>query len=525
MAEKIDEEGNIISPLGSFKKLSTITPAVSQPTAIPVKTPLPVPAQSPHTTPPLASLDRKPSVNITKLCDDRHVWKQRALPGTKPCETAGVITPRLNVFIQNILAKERKEMRQSFDEKYRRLEDNLRGKLKCSCSDKPQIPTDHEPHFSVKSGSATATAVIETADASKNSSDIAPLAGSWINLLAKLRSDNFEQLLNLQKATKDKNKLLATKVSEIKKLKTRIACLVHEDNVDHLERRQTMTSYSTSDCPAIDSMSISNQSVSSQSSISSYKESSCVSSYRQSKPVSGYKQTRSVPSHRARRCSQSLSASSYEQHRSVPSHRTRREADDVEIRRKQQTDYISRIGGTVDTLAKQYSPARYTHVSAKSNYPIEGGPCVLDVFPALCMFAGEEEPTAEELSKYDALLASQLRPPPIYSPTLRKPNVNWSKLNPFQHKNLPKPSMFPVHGCSDDPEFYEKLLEFRDGSGHYRKTLKWNPLKIEELNNGNPFGRNFGFETNMGIVSIPTMPLHGYRCNSSTGEWVIDAIG
>ena len=170
--------------------------------------------------------------------------------------------------------------------------------------------------------------------------------------------------------------MLESKIIEIKKLKTRIACLVHEDNADHLERQQSITSYSSS-----------HQSVSSQSSFSSYKESSCVSTYRQSKPVSGHRQTRSVPSHRARRCSQSLSASSYEQERSVPSHRTRREADDVETRRKQQTDYISRIGSTVDTLAKLYSPARYIHISTIIEYD-DVGPTVMDVFPALPVCGG-----------------------------------------------------------------------------------------------------------------------------------------
>ena len=148
-----------------------------------------------------------------------------------------------------------------------------------------------------------------------------------------------------------------------------------------------------------------------------------------------------VPSRRTRRCSQSSSASNYEQHRSVTSHhRTRREADDVETRRRQQTDYISRIGGTVDTLAKLYSPARYTHVSTKVNYPVEGGPSVLDVFPALCLFVGEEEPTAEELAKYDSYLASQLRPAPVFSPDMPRIRVKWTALNPYSV--LPSGSLY-----------------------------------------------------------------------------------
>ena len=186
MADEFDSEGNIIS------LKAAPAPVVSQPIAILDKTT--VPAQSPHPTPPLASLVRKPSVNTTEVSDDRPVWKQRALPGTKPCETYGFITPKLNVFIQNILARERKEMKQSFDKKYHRLEDNLRGKLKCSCSDKTQIPADHEPPISVESGSATASAVTGNDNASKNISAIDSLASSWTNLLAKLRSENIKLL-------------------------------------------------------------------------------------------------------------------------------------------------------------------------------------------------------------------------------------------------------------------------------------------------------------------------------------------
>jgi len=544
MADKIDEEGNIIvSPLGRFKKLSTIVPVVSQPTAVPARTPLPVPAQSPHPTPPLASLARKPAVNTTKLCDDRHVWKVQApaLPAVRDLTASaapdkislnqtgkpvlrqlataaaiarapktGGVRPPLNFNLQNILAEERKEMKQMFAEKHRRLEEKLRDDLRCRCGDKQVVPADHVPTVPLTTCPATASTISESKDETQqNRSVIAPLVTSWVTLLSHLRSDTIEQMKKLQKANKDKD-------NQIEKLKNRVACLVNEDNLEHLERQQSQTSYSSSDCASV-------------SSNSSYKESSCESNNRQTNPVTGRKHTSFVPSRRTRRCSQSSSASNYEQHRSVTSHqRTRREADDVEIRRKQQTDYISRIGGTVDTLAKQYSPARYTHVSPKSNYPVEGGPTVLDVFPALCLFAGDEEPTDEELSKYDADLARQLRPDPIYSPTLRKPNVNWAKLNPFQHKNLPKPNLFPVHGCSQDPDFYEQMVQYRDGGGNYRRTLKWNPLKIsveiEELTN-QPFGRNFGFETNMGVVAIPTMPLHGYRCHPSTGEWVMDAIG
>ena len=235
MADEFDSEGNIIS------LKAAPAPVVSQPIAILDKTT--VPAQSPHPTPPLASLVRKPSVNTTEVSDDRPVWKQRALPGTKPCETYGFITPKLNVFIQNILAEERKEMKQMFAEKHLQLENILRYNLRGRCGGKPVVPADHVPIVPLATGSATASTISESKDESQqNSSAIAPLAGGWINLLAKLRSQNIDQLLKLQKATKKKDKQLALKDKEIKNLKTRIACLVHEDNMDHLDRQQSCTS-------------------------------------------------------------------------------------------------------------------------------------------------------------------------------------------------------------------------------------------------------------------------------------------
>ena len=387
MAEKIDEEGNIISPLGSFKKLSTIAPAVSQPTAIPAKTPLPVPAQSPHPTSPLANLDRKPAINTTKLCDDRHVWKVRApaLPALRDLRTASaapakislnptrkpvlkqlatasaiarapktggvmplcweqvnelelkleksfklneesklnletkvknvnvlllekdakiaglqeeltmskehkfkldsqnsslqekpVITPKLNVLIQNILAQERKEMKQMFAEKHLQLEDKLRDDLRCRCGDKQVVPADHVPTVPLTTCPATASTISESKDETQqNRSVVAPLVTSWVTLLSHLRSDTIEQMKKLQKANKNKDNQIASKVSEIKKLKNRVACLVHEDNLEHLERQQSQTSYSSSDCASV-------------SSNSSYKESSCESSNRQTKPVTGH---------------------------------------------------------------------------------------------------------------------------------------------------------------------------------------------------------------------------------------------
>ena len=551
MADKLDSEGNFI-PV-----------KVSQPVGVPH----PVLLQSPPSTPPVTSSDRKLPVTTNLFSD--------------VCHVGPVITPEMNGFIQKVLKdtlrKERRKMQQKFDAKYHRLADELRDQVNCDSSALP-VSGDHVPKVVLETGSAAApAAIIKNDEAPKNCSVIASLATSCITMLAKHRSINVEQMVKYEaehssvlqnreeiiasqlatitdfqellrhhhsmenvmenqvttiynlkqqlgkkealekemlQAFEGKDRKLVSQVKEIKRLKTRLADVIHVDNIDHLSRQQQSTiSFSSSSVCASDSSH-------SQSSVSSYKESASGSSHRQSKPASGQKQTRSVPRHRTRRSSQSSSASSYRQPRSVPSYSVADDRQAMEIKRRQQTEYISRIGSTVDTLAQRYSPPRYTHVSTKSNYPVVGGPSVLDVFPALCLFAGEEDPTAEELSKYDDYLASQLRPPPIYSPILRKPNVNWAKLNPFQHKNLPKPSLFPVLGCSDDPEFYKKTVPFQCGGGYHRKKLKWG--SEEDIH---PFGCNFSFVTNMGLVAIPTMPLHGYRCHPSIGEWVIDAIG
>ena len=136
----------------------------------------------------------------------------------------------------------------------------------------------------------------------------------------------------------------------------------------------------------------------------------------------------------------------------------------------------------------------------------------------LAMWWYSVEPTPEEDAWYDRHLRAQLRPPPVYSPHLPKPHVNWNRLNPGQLKNLPKPSPLPVQGCSPLQACYEETKTVQDGYGYYRQILKWN-------GNGIPFGQLYGFHTNMGVVGVPDVPVHGYRCCSGSGVWEIDARG
>ena len=79
------------------------------------------------------------------------------------------------------------------------------------------------------------------------------------------------------------------------------------------------------------------------------------------------------------------------------------------------------------------------------------------------------------------------------------PKVDWSCVNLRFITNIPSPSSFPIHGCSQDPDFYElKFLGYSEGN-----RSKFN-------NTPNPFGVLDGYNTSEGIVSVPTNSFHGY---------------
>ena len=188
-------------------------------------------------------------------------------------------------------------------------------------------------------------------------------------------------------------------------------------------------------------------------------------------------------------------------------------------RRRDDSSQISQMLDSVDRLAKIYSPADRYHTPTKINLSkhrndVEPDKLLNYEFAALWLNANDA--TAEEEAEYDRYLERALRPPPIHSPRLKKPAVNWNRLNPGQFKNLPKAEAFPVQSCSQDPAFY---LAVEDPSDWKGKTYKWNS------SNRFPFGHLYGFATNMGIVAVPDVSIHGYRCSEGSGCWYIDAMG
>ena len=50
----------------------------------------------------------------------------------------------------------------------------------------------------------------------------------------------------------------------------------------------------------------------------------------------------------------------------------------------------------------------------------------------------------------------------IHSAKVMIPKVNFSKVKPHILRNLPKPGIYPLHGCSPDPDFYHKATESYD---------------------------------------------------------------
>jgi len=280
----------------------------------------------------------------------------------------------------------------------------------------------------------------------------------------------------------------------IKQLKNRVASLVHEDNLEHLAKQQSITTYSS-------------------------PENTSVTSSRDSRELD----TASV-------CSNRDSKDKNQSELDIASVSSNKYSSRAELamnaRRQEESQGISRMLDTVDRLARHYSPPDRYHESTMTNLspprlvtdPERLPDCVPQEMFAIWLHAHQEDLTPEEVEGFAKYLTLQIRPPPIHSPHLKKPFVNWTKVNPFQYKNLPQPSPFPIQGCSPDPEFYKKTETLNDS--YYTKVVKWG-----RDNNKCPFGILYGFSTNMGTVPVPAQVIHGYRCNPTYGTWQLDAKG
>ena len=71
-----------------------------------------------------------------------------------------------------------------------------------------------------------------------------------------------------------------------------------------------------------------------------------------------------------------------------------------------------------------------------------------------------------------------------------------------------------MYGCSPDPTFY--VDKPPDTPGFPRDRLA---LFVRE----NPFGSLPGYETNLGVAAVPTIPVSGYVYSTDRKKWVLHA--
>ena len=93
------------------------------------------------------------------------------------------------------------------------------------------------------------------------------------------------------------------------------------------------------------------------------------------------------------------------------------------------------------------------------------------------------------------------------------PTLDWSKVNKRFISNIPSPTMIPKHGCSIDPAFYEYTSRFITGNAENTKPK----FQTERY----PFGSEYGYRTNLGIISVSSTVHHGYVWNEDC--WTLHA--
>ena len=138
-------------------------------------------------------------------------------------------------------------------------------------------------------------------------------------------------------------------------------------------------------------------------------------------------------------------------------------------------------------------------------------------------------------AKYGAKYKSAEEGGVLHSARVAIPRVDFSKVKPHLHRNLPKPDILPIQACSLDPAIYNKCTgstncgKDHDGSKHY---VKKDTLYVEHDSSSRftesscPFGELPGFVTSLGVVAVPDEPIGGYVYDGGFGattKWRLHA--
>jgi hypothetical protein len=135
---------------------------------------------------------------------------------------------------------------------------------------------------------------------------------------------------------------------------------------------------------------------------------------------------------------------------------------------KQERADLTKLSDAVDRLAAKYD--RYNLISHTKIHNTrcapDGLPCIVprDLM-GIWLFAYSEEPSVEEKAMYEFHIQQEVRPPPIFSPNLPRPTVNWTNLNKHCRKNLPDPELFPVYSVPADPTYYLYRSKYKPNNG------------------------------------------------------------
>ena len=140
------------------------------------------------------------------------------------------------------------------------------------------------------------------------------------------------------------------------------------------------------------------------------------------------------------------------------------------------------------------------------------------------LYADNQEPTQEETAMYEFHIQKQVRHPPIFSPNLPRPTVNWSTLNKHKRKNLPDPERFPIKSVPADPNFYKDVTKYKPAAKHITDLPGGLLATTEQCGCAAcvpPFGLQHGLRTDLGIIAMPENAVHGYKWDESSAGWVI----
>ena len=97
------------------------------------------------------------------------------------------------------------------------------------------------------------------------------------------------------------------------------------------------------------------------------------------------------------------------------------------------------------------------------------------------------------------------------------PTVDWSKVNARMITKIPEPKFHPVHGVSEDPDWYTDR-HVRCGLTH---KMEYCPFKTRKF----PFGQRLGYATDAGVIP-PSANKHnvfGYVWSETQSEFVLHA--